>query len=158
VAGKKNEPPSSSRSYPRDRPVEHLASHPRHHHVANDEIEGALPDLEHALDAALDRGYLKGTGDQVIAENLPEITAIFQEQNPLGRPGHGVRGSLNLESGDLRRIGIENWTLLTHSRKLMSRTGALRRPPTIRIPGEILNQPALRRKLLTMHESFRTIF
>jgi hypothetical protein len=45
VASKKNEPLNSSRPHPRDRPLKHLASHPRHHHVANDEIEGALRDL-----------------------------------------------------------------------------------------------------------------
>jgi len=88
----------------------------------------------------------------MIAENLPEIIAIFQEQNPLRPPGHFVRGSLNFESHDLRRIGIESWWLWTHSRKPMSRTGALRRPAAIRRSGEILNQPALRRKPLTMHD------
>jgi hypothetical protein len=54
VASNKNKPLSRSRSYPRDRPVKHLASHPRHHHVANDEIKGVLPDLAQALDAARD--------------------------------------------------------------------------------------------------------
>jgi hypothetical protein len=65
----------------------------------------------------------------VIAKNLPEITAIFQEQNPLGRPGYIVRRSVNLERDDLRGIGIQSWRLSTHSRKSMSRTGALG-PPT----------------------------
>src|SRR5260370_29468962 len=49
VAGKKNEPPGSSRPDSRHRPVEHLAPDLRHHHVANDEIKGAL----HALAPAL---------------------------------------------------------------------------------------------------------
>jgi hypothetical protein len=105
VAGKKNEPLSSRRPRPRDRPVKHFPSHPRHHHVANNEIEGVLPDLAEALDAAWDRGYLKKAGDKVIAKNLPEILAIFQEQNPLGRPRHVVPGNLNLESEDLLGLG-----------------------------------------------------
>jgi hypothetical protein len=45
VAGKKNKPLSSSRPGSRDRPVKHLAALPRHHHVADNEVEGALPDL-----------------------------------------------------------------------------------------------------------------
>ncbi len=63
----------------------------------------------------------------MIAENLPEIIAIFQKQNPLGWPGHFVRGNVNLESDHLRGICIESWRLpTTHSRKPMSRTGAPR--------------------------------
>ena len=126
VAGKKNEPLSSSGPHPRDRPVKHLAPHPRHHHVANDEIEGALPDFAHALDAARDRGYLKKAEGEMIAENLPEIIAIFQEQNPLGRPGRVIRGEVNLESDDLRGICIESWRLPAHSRKPISRKSASR--------------------------------
>src|SRR5438045_5196783 len=49
VAGKKNEPSSSSRPDPRHRPVEHLAPDFRHHHVANDKIKGALNDLAQTL-------------------------------------------------------------------------------------------------------------
>jgi hypothetical protein len=28
----------------------------------------------------------------IMSQNLPKIIAIFQEQNPLGRPGHDVPG------------------------------------------------------------------
>src|SRR6202030_2931515 len=77
VAGKKNEPPSSSRPDPRNSPVEHLAPDLRHHHVANDEIKGALHDLAQALDAAPDGGHLIRTEHQVVVENLPEIITIF---------------------------------------------------------------------------------
>jgi hypothetical protein len=131
VAGKKNEPLSSSRSYPRDRPIKHLASHPRHHHIADDEIEAVLHDLVHALDAARDRGYLKMAGDQVFAENLPEIIAIFQEQNPLGRPGYVVRGNLvrgSLVRGSRGNLVRGNLNLESaHLRGIcMSRKGARR--------------------------------
>ena len=105
VAGKKNEPLSSSRPHPRDRPVKHLASHLRHQHVANDDIEGAVPDLAQALDAARNRGYLKRAGGQVIVENVSEIIAIFQEQNLPGRLGHMVRGNVKLESDDVLGVG-----------------------------------------------------
>ena len=54
VTGKENEALTSSWPDPRHRPVKHLAPHLRHHHVANDEIEGALHDLTQALDAATD--------------------------------------------------------------------------------------------------------
>src|SRR2546430_1810606 len=76
VAGKKNEPPSSSRPDPRYRPVEHLAPDFRHHHVANDEIKGAFHDLAQALDTAPDGGHLIRAEDQVVMENLPEIISI----------------------------------------------------------------------------------
>src|SRR5437016_14011254 len=86
VAGKKNEPPSSSRPDPRHRPVEHLAPDLRHHHVANDEIKGALHDLAQTLNTAPDGGHLVRAEDQVVLENLPEIITIFQEQNTPCRP------------------------------------------------------------------------
>ena len=85
---------ASGRADPRQRPVEHLAPDPWHHHVANDEIEGVLDDLAQALDATRDWGYLKRAGNQIIVKNLPEIIAIFQEQNPLARPERAVRGNL----------------------------------------------------------------
>jgi len=141
VAGKKNEPLTSSRPHPRDRPVKHLAADLRHHHVANDEIEGALHDLAQALDAVWDRGDLKAAGGQVIVENLPEIVAIFQEQNSLGRPGRVVRRNLdrgrplliwvNVESDNLLH-GIASLRGRRHSPKLMSKTGALGPRPSVR--------------------------
>src|SRR6478672_80283 len=73
VAGKKNEAPGGAWPHPRDCPVKHLAPHPWHHHVANDDIEGVLRDLAQALDTARDRRYLETAEGQVIAENLPEI-------------------------------------------------------------------------------------
>ena len=79
VAGKKNEPLSSSRPDPRHRPVKHLAPDLRHHHVANNEIKGALHDLAQALDTGPDGGHLIRAEDQVVVENLPEIITIFQE-------------------------------------------------------------------------------
>src|ERR1700736_5499033 len=85
VAGKKNEPPSSSSPDPRHRPVEHLAPDLWHHHVANDEIKGSLHDLAQALDTALDGGHLIRAEGQVGVENIPEIITIFQEQNSPGR-------------------------------------------------------------------------
>ena len=54
VAGKKNEPLSSSRPDPRHRPVKHLAAHLRHNHVAKDDVKGRLHDFTQALDAARD--------------------------------------------------------------------------------------------------------
>ncbi len=105
VAGKKNEPSSSSRPGPRHRPVEHLAPDLRHHHVANDEIKGAIHDLAQALDTARDGGHLIRAEDQVIAENLPEIITIFQEQNSPGRPPERRHFLANVESDGLHRIG-----------------------------------------------------
>ena len=101
VAGKKNEPPSSSRPDPRHRPVEHLASDLRHHHVANDEIKGALHDLAQTLDTAPDGGHLIRAEDQVVLENLPEIITIFQEQNSPGRSPERRHFLTNIESNDL---------------------------------------------------------
>jgi len=102
VAGKKNEPLSSSRPDPRHRPVKHLAPDLRHHHVANDEIEGALHDLAQTFDTAPDGGHLITAEDQVVLENLPEIITIFQEQNSPGRPpGRRLYFLVNVESAGL---------------------------------------------------------
>src|SRR5256885_8446989 len=54
VTGKKNETLTRSRPDPRHRPIKHLAAHPRHHHVTNDEIVPSLHDLAQTLDAAPD--------------------------------------------------------------------------------------------------------
>jgi hypothetical protein len=105
VAGKKNEPPSSSRPDPRHRPVEHLAADLRHQHVANDEIKGALHDLAQALDTAPDGGHLIRAEDQVVAENLPEIITIFQEQNSPGRAPERRHFLVNVEGDDLHGRG-----------------------------------------------------
>ena len=127
VAGKKNEPLSSSRPDPRHRPVKHLAPDLRHHHVANDEIESALHDLAQALDAARNRGDLKRAEDQVIVENLPEIITIFQEQNsPARTPGRRLHFLVNVESDDVLGIDIRNSRVPAHSPKPISKTGALR--------------------------------
>jgi len=61
-----------------------VSPHPRHRDVANDEIEGALRDLAQALDAARNRRCLKTAEGKVIAENLPQIIAIFQGAKPAG--------------------------------------------------------------------------
>ena len=123
MAGKKNEPPGSSRPGPRHRPVEHLTPDFRHHHVANDEIKGALHDLAQALDTAPDGGHLIRAEDQVVVENLPEIITIFEEQNSPGRPPERRHFLVNVESDDLRGIG----TLRSpaHDPKPISKTGAL---------------------------------
>jgi len=107
VAGKKNEPLSSSRPDPRHRPVEHLAPDLRHHHVANDEIKGALHDLAQALDTARDGGHLIRAEGQVVVENLPEIITIFQEQNSprRSRPPERRHFLVNVESDELHGIG-----------------------------------------------------
>src|SRR4030081_2877820 len=105
MAGKKNEPPGSSRPRPRYRPVEHLAPDFRHHHVANDEIKGAVHDLAQALDTARDGGHLKRAGDQVVAEDLPKLSTIFKEQNSRGRPGECRHFVVNVDSDNLLRIG-----------------------------------------------------
>ena len=123
VAGKKNEPPSSSRPDPRHRPVEHLAPDLRHHHVANDEIKGALHDLAQALDTAPDGGHLIRAEHQVVVENLPEIITIFQEQNPPGRPPERRHFLVNVESDELHGIGSSR--CLAHGPKPISKTGAL---------------------------------
>jgi hypothetical protein len=128
VAGKKNEPLSSSRPDPRHRPVEHLPPDLRHHHVANDEIEGALHDLAQALDAARDGGDLIRAEDQVIVENLPEIITIFQEQNSPGRSlGRRLHVLVNVESDELHGIGngIGGSRPSAHGPKPISKTGAL---------------------------------
>ena len=100
VTGKENEPLTSSRADPRHRPIEHLAPELRHHHVANDQIEGILQDLAETFDATRHRRYLKGAGNQVILQNFPEIIAIFQKQNPLAWPEHVLRR--NLDGGHCR--------------------------------------------------------
>jgi hypothetical protein len=123
VAGKKNEPPSSSRPDPRHRPVEHLAPDLRHHHVANDEIKGALHDLAQALDTAPDGGHLIRAEDQVVVENLPEIITIFQEQNSPGRPPERCHFLVNVESDEL--LGIGSLRSPAHDPKPISKTGAL---------------------------------
>lgn len=123
VAGKKNEPSSSSRPDPRHRPVKHFAPDLRHHHVANDEIKGALHDLAQALDPARDGGHLIRAEGQVVAENFPEIITIFQEQNSPGRPAERRHFLLNVESDDLRGIGSS--LSPAHSPKPISKTGAL---------------------------------
>jgi hypothetical protein len=105
VAGKKNEPPSSSRPDPRHRPVEHLAPDLRHHHVAKDEIEAAVHDLAQTLDTAPDGGHLIRAEGQVVVENLPEIVTIFQEQNSPGRPRELRHFLANVESDDFPGIG-----------------------------------------------------
>ncbi len=92
-------------------------------------------------DPARDRGYLKTAEDQVIDENLPEISPVLKKQDPLGRPGRGARKSVNrgnivrvdvdLESEDLCGIGIGICRWSTHIRKLMSRTDALGPPRSV---------------------------
>src|SRR5437667_9305159 len=119
VAGKKNEPSSSSRPDPRHGPVEHLAPDLRHHHVANDEIKGALHDLTQTLDTAPDGGHLIRAEDQVVLENLPEIITIFQEQNSPGRPHFLV----NVESDKLHGRG--SLRSPAHGPKPISKRGAL---------------------------------
>src|SRR6202011_668984 len=131
VAGKKNEPPSSSRPDPRHRPVEHLAPDLRHHHVANDEIKGALHDLAQALDTAPDGGHLIRAEDQVVVENLPEIITIFQEQNSPGRPPEHRHFLVNVESDDLHGIGSSRSP--AHGPKPISKTGPLKCGPLVRV-------------------------
>ena len=109
VTGNKNEPLSSSSLDPRYRPVKHFASDLRHHHVANNELEAVFHDLAQALAAAPNRGHLIRAGGQVVVENQPQIVAIFEQQNPRGRPGRLVRGNLNLERDHLRGNWIESW-------------------------------------------------
>ena len=142
VTGKENEPLASGRADPRQRPVEHLAPDPWHHHVANDEIEGVLDDLAQALDATRDWGHLKRAGNQVIVKNLPEIIAIFQEQNPLARPERVVRGILFAGHRYLYCVKVEGevphgrmaevrqWKLpsRTHSPKPKSKTDTVHAP------------------------------
>jgi hypothetical protein len=123
VAGKKNEPPSSGRPDPRHRPVEHLAPDLRHHHVANDEIKGALHDLAQALDTARGGGHLIRAVDQVVAENRPEIITIFQKQNSPGRPPERRHFLVNVESDELHGIGSSRSP--AHGAKPISKTGAL---------------------------------
>ena len=123
VAGKKNEPPSSSRPDPRHRPVEHLTPDLRHHHVANDEIKGALHDLAQALDTARDGGHLIIAEGQVVMENLPEIITIFQEQNSPGRPPESRHFLVNVESEELHGMGSSRSP--AHGPKPISKTGAL---------------------------------
>lgn len=126
VAGKKNEPLSISRSDPRHRPVKRLAPDLRHHHVANDEIEGAaLNDLAQALDTAPDGGHLIRAEDQVVVENLPEIITIFQEQNFPGRPPERRQFLVNFESDELRGIGNEIGSSPAHGPNPISKTGTL---------------------------------
>ena len=123
VAGKKNEPSSSSRPGPRHRPVEHLAPDLRHHHVANDEIKAALHDLAQTLDTTPDGGHLIRAEDQVVLENLPEIITIFQEQNSPGRPPERRYFLVNVESDDLHGRG--SLRSPAHGSKPISKTGAL---------------------------------
>src|SRR5256885_12243760 len=123
VAGKKNEPSSSSRSGPRHHPVEHLAPDLRHHHVANDEIKAALHDLAQTLDTAPDGGHLIRAEDQVVLENLPEIITIFQEQNSPGRPLGRRLFLINVETDELHGIG--HFRSPTHAPKPISKTGTL---------------------------------
>src|ERR1700730_16196197 len=123
VAGKKNEPLGSSWPDPRHRPVEHFAPDLRHHHVANDEIKGALHDFAQALDTARDGGHLIRAEDQVVAENLPEIITIFQEQNSPGRPPERRHFFVNVESDELHGIGSSRSP--AHRPKPISKTGAL---------------------------------
>src|SRR5438876_1243336 len=122
VAGKKNEPSSSSRPDPRHGPVEHLAPDLRHHHVANDEIKGALHDLTQTLDTAPDGGHLIRAEDQVVLENLPEIITIFQEQNSPGRPLERRHFLVNVESDKLHGRG--SLRSPAHGPKPISKTGA----------------------------------
>src|SRR5207237_8545320 len=49
VTGEENEPLTSSRADPRHGPVKVLAPDFRHHHVANDQIEGILENLAQTL-------------------------------------------------------------------------------------------------------------
>ena len=123
VSGKKNEPPSSSRPDSRHRPVKHLAPDLRHHHVANDEIKGTLHDLAQAFHTARDGGHLIRAEDQVVAENLPEIITIFQEQDLPGRPPERRHFFVNVESDDLHGIGSSRSP--AHCPKPISKTGAL---------------------------------
>ena len=123
VAGKKNEPPCSSWPDPRHRPVEHLAPDLRHHHVANDEIKGALHDLAQALDTAPDGRHLITAEDQVVVENLPETITIFQEQNSSGRPPERCHFLVNVESDELHWMGSSRSP--AHGPKPISKTGAL---------------------------------
>src|SRR5438067_6954160 len=123
MAGKKNEPPSSSRSDSRHRPVEHLAPDFRHHHVANDEIKDAIHDLAQALNTAWDGGHLIRAEDQVVVENLPEILSIFQEQNSPGRLPERRHFHVNIDSDALHGIG--SLRSPAHRPKPISKTGAL---------------------------------
>src|SRR5256885_17210342 len=105
VAGKKNEPPGGSRPDPRHRPVEHFAPDFGHNHVANDEIKGTLHDLAQAFYAARDGSHFITAEAEVIVEDLPEIIAIFQEQNFPGRPDDRRHFLANVESDDLPGSG-----------------------------------------------------
>ena len=123
VAGKKNEPRGSRRPDPRYRPIEHLAPDVRHQHVANDEIKSAVHDLAQALHAARDGDDLKRAEGQVVAENLPEIITIFQEQNSPGRAHERRHFVVNVDSDDV--LGIGNLRTPAHRPKPISKTGAL---------------------------------
>src|SRR6059058_2902054 len=123
VAGKKNEPPSSSRPDPRYRPVEHLAPDLRHHHVANDEIKGALHYLAQTLDTAPDGRDLVRSEGQVVAENLPKIITIFQEQNSPGRPRECRHFLADIDSDEID--GRRSSKSPSHCPKPISKTSAL---------------------------------
>src|SRR2546423_2950318 len=120
MAGKENEPLSSSRPGPRHCPIKHLAAKSRHQHVANDQVESALHNFAKTFNAALDRSHIKKSGDQIIVEHLSKIVAIFQEQDPVHRPRR-VPGNLNVESLNLRRIGLSQ----PHNPKGISKTDTL---------------------------------
>src|SRR4029453_4367365 len=107
VPGKKNEAITSRRPGPGDRPIKHLASHFRHHHIANDNVEAALYDLLYALDSPSDRRDFVGKRDQVLAKNALEIVAIFQKQNLRPRRrGFGLICDAKVRSEE-RRVGKE---------------------------------------------------
>ena len=143
VTGKKNEPLSISRPDPRHRPVKHLAPDLRHHHVANDEIEGALHDLAQALDTVPDGGDLIRVEDQVVVENLPEIITILQEQNSQGRsPARRLHLLVNVESDDLHGIGNGIGSSPAHRPSRLARQVPLG-----------LNLPGDRREIVLGHEN-----
>ena len=90
----------------------------------------------------LGTGHLKRAGNQVIVKNLPEIIAIFQEQNPLAQPERIVRGILfaghrylycvKVEGEALhgRMAEVRQWKLpsRTHSPKPKSKTDTVHAP------------------------------
>jgi hypothetical protein len=112
VTGEENESLTSGGTDSRHGPVKVLAPDFRHHHVANDQIEGILENLAQTLDTSGDRSNLKRAGNQVIVENCPEIIAIFQEQDPLAGPEHMVPRDLGDSPCRLSRVKLESSGLL----------------------------------------------
>src|SRR5205807_3685712 len=82
----------------------------------------AAHDLAQALDTARNGGYLIRAGDQVVAENIPEIITIFQKQNSPGGSHECRHFVINVDSDNLP--GIRSLPS-AHSPKLISKTSAL---------------------------------